>query len=132
MVHICQVIENVKRQIDIDLVKTAGLFSERANLFFFCSSFFGLLKGFVVVFGHFGGCRVLKKTVHLFFELLEMFLFRLVLFVLNDCLAAVIGGDALGHGLTFKASRCVRFHGGAETLGSAWNLGARADGATLV
>jgi len=132
VIHICQVVENVECQIDVDLVKTAGLLSQRADLFFFCSSFFGLLKGFIVVFCHFGGCRVLKKTVHLFFELLEMLLFRLVLFILNDSLAAVICGDALGNGLTFKASRCVRFHGGAETLGSAWNLGARADGASLV
>ena len=132
VVHIRQVVENVERQININLVKTAGLLSKRTNLFLFCGSFFGLLESLVIVFSDFSGRRVLKKTVHLFFELFEMLLFRLVLFILNDCLAAVIGGNALGYGLAFEAGRCVRFHRGAETLGSAWNLGARANGATLV
>ena len=59
-------------------------------------------------------------------ELLELLFLRLLLFLFNRGLSLVVSGDALGKGLAFEAGGRVRFHGGAEALGRAWHVGARA------
>ena len=64
--------------------------------------------------------------MHFFFKLFELFLLGLVLFLLDVGLVAVGGSDAFWDGLALKAGACVRFHGGAEALGGAWDVGTRA------
>ena len=54
VVHISQIVENIKRQVDVDLVERTGLLTKRANLFLFSCRFFCLLQGFIHVLSDFG------------------------------------------------------------------------------
>ena len=60
MVHVRQVVEHVESQVDVHLVKTSCLLSERTDLFLLCGGFFCLLESVIVVFGNLGCCRLLK------------------------------------------------------------------------
>ena len=83
VVHIGQVIENVEGEIDVHLIKTAGLFSQLPDLFLFCSGFFSLLKCFIHIFLHLGRCRLLKQAMNFFLEFFEIFFLGLVLLLFN-------------------------------------------------
>ena len=121
VVHISQIVENVERQVDVDLVERAGLLTERANLFLLGCRLFCLLQGLIHVLGDFGRGGLLKKSVNLFFKLFEMLLLALILLLLNVGLVSVSSGDSFWNGLAFEAGGGVRLHCGAEALGSAWD-----------
>ena len=121
MVHISQVVENVERQVDVNLVERAGLLTKRANLFLLGCRLFCLLQGLVHVLGNFGRGGLLKESVNLFLKLLEVFLLALVLLLLNVGLVSVSSGDSFWNWLAFEAGGGVRLHCGAEALGSAWD-----------
>ena len=59
MIHVCEVVENVESQIDVDLVEGPCVFSQLTNLFFFRGSLFRLLKSAVDVLVELRPCTVL-------------------------------------------------------------------------
>ena len=121
MVHISQIVENVERQVDVDLVERAGLLTKRSNLFLLSCRLFCLLQGLIHVLGNFGGGGLLKKSVNLFLKLLEVLLLALILLLLNVGLVSVSSGDSFWNGLAFEAGGSVRLHCGTEALCSAWD-----------
>ena len=132
MVHVRQVVEDVKGQVNVNLVQAASLFAKRSDLLLLRRRLFRLLQSLVVVFGDFGSSGVFKKAVNLLFELLKLFLFRLLFLLFNLGLGSMGRGGALRHRLTLEASSSVGFHRSAETLGCARDVGARADCTALV
>ena len=131
MVHISQIVENVERQVDVNLVERAGLLTERANLFLLGCRLFCLLQGLIHVLGNFGRGGLLEKSMNLFLELLKVLLFTLILLLLNIGLVSVSSGDSFWNGLAFEAGGGVRLHCGTEALCSAGD-GSSARAHTLV
>ena len=103
VVHISQIVENIKRQVDVDLVERTSLLTKRANLFLFSCRFFCLLQGLIHVLGDFGRGGLFKKSVNLLLELLEVLLLALILLLLNIGLVSVCSGDSFWNRLAFEA-----------------------------
>ena len=70
--------------------------------------------------------------MHFLLKLLELFLLRLLLLLLNVGLSDMGSCGALRDGLALETGRGVRFHSRAQSLRRAWHISARSQSTTLV
>lgn len=84
MIHISKVVKHVEGKVDVNLIKTAFGFTQLTDLLFLTGGFFSLTESVSKVFLDLACCRLFQEAVNFLFNVLEIFLLRLFLFVLDD------------------------------------------------